>query len=291
MKKFFRTAALLCFTAFTVFAAYHAEYTLYPKISLAMAQNEKPITMAVLMYHSVVDNEAKAGSYVITPAAFRKDLEYLKNEGYTTVVMADLIDYVKNGTPLPEKPVMLTFDDGYYNNYLHVFPLLKEYNMKAVVSIICRETDRYSELNENRENYSHLTWEMINEMIDSGLVEFQNHTYDLHKLDGPRRGVGKNDGESTAVYCESIRADIERAQQRYQEMTGWTPTTFTYPFGTVSSDSYSVLKELNFSASFDAQGKPFHLTRDPECLWRIPRYNRPWGTTAEEILRKAFSPG
>jgi len=53
---------------------------------------------------------------------------------------------------------MITFDDGYYNNYLYAYPLLKEYGMKAVISPICIETDKYSELNENHETYSLLTW-------------------------------------------------------------------------------------------------------------------------------------
>ena len=73
---------------------------------------------------------------------------------------------MEQGTPLPEKPVMITFDDGYYNNYLNAFPLLQEFQMKAVISIIVSETDKYSELDENRENYSHLTWPQIQEMMD-----------------------------------------------------------------------------------------------------------------------------
>ena len=60
------------------------------------------------------------------------------------------------GTPLPEKPIVITFDDGYYNNYLNVFPLLQEYQAKAVISIIGKETDRYSQLDENKENYENL---------------------------------------------------------------------------------------------------------------------------------------
>ena len=131
---------------------------------------------------------------------------------------------------------------------------------------------------------------MIQEMMDSGLVEFQNHSYNMHKSgSGARKGIGKNQGESTQAYRESIGADLEKAQQRYTEMTGWTPTTFTYPFGTVSEDSYEVLRELGFLASLDAQGRVFRVSRDESCLWRIPRYNRPWGTSAEQIFAKAFA--
>ena len=134
------------------------------------------------------------------------------------------------------------------------------------------------------------TWEQIGEMMNSGLVEFQSHSYDLHKNGGnaQRKGIGKRKGESTEAYQAAIREDIETGQTRFVEMTGYAPTAFTYPFGKVSEDSYSVLEELGFRASLDAQGKVFHLTRDPECLRRIPRYNRPWGKTAEQIITKAF---
>ena len=147
------------------------------------------VRLPVLMYHGVHSNPKKAGDYVITPQALEEDLLYLQRQGCTTVVMSDLIAYVQQGTPLPEKPVMITFDDGYYNNYLNAYPLLQKYQMKAVISIIVGETDKYSELDENKENYSHITWDMINEMMESGLIEIQNHTYNLHKTGNPRRGA------------------------------------------------------------------------------------------------------
>ena len=233
--------------------------------------------------------ESRTGDYVITPKAFRKDLEWLRDAGYQTVVVQDLLNYVEEGVPLPEKPVMITFDDGYYNNYLNAFPILKEMGMKAVISIIVSETDKYSELQEDRENYSHLTWEQIREMMDSGLIEFQNHSYGLHKngKQAARKGIGKKPGESTEAYQQAIREDVEKGQARFVEMTGYAPIAFTYPFGTVSEDSYPVLEELGFRATLDAQGKLFRLTDDPACLRRIPRYNRPWGKTAQQIIEKA----
>ncbi len=294
MKGNFRFAALLAITAGVVWGVWYAEFGAPPDIRAAVSPTgggdmAEPIDIPVLMYHSINSRESRTGDYVITPKAFRKDLEWLRDAGYQTVVVQDLLNYVEEGVPLPEKPVMITFDDGYYNNYLNAFPILKEMGMKAVISIIVSETDKYSELQEDRENYSHLTWEQIREMMDSGLIEFQNHSYGLHKngKQAARKGIGKKPGESTEAYQQAIREDVEKGQARFVEMTGYAPIAFTYPFGTVSEDSYPVLEELGFRATLDAQGKLFRLTGDPACLRRIPRYNRPWGKTAQQIIEKA----
>ena len=252
------------------------------------ASTEQPVRMVVLMCHAINSNPKKSGDYVITAKALEKDLQYIKEQGYQTVVMSDIIAYVRDGTPLPQKPIMITFDDGYYNNYLNAFPLLQKYEMKAVVSIIVGETDKYSNLNENKENYSHLTWEMINEMMESGWVEFQNHSYNMHKLSGPRRGVCRKSGESTEEYLRAVGEDLQKGQDRIEEMTGWRPNTFTYPFGSYSKESEPLLAELGFEASLGVEGKLFCLTRSEDCLIRIPRYNRSCKTSAEAILTKAF---
>ena len=290
-----RLGLVLGAAALAVWGVWFAENRVGPgarAVVSAVDAAQQSIDLPVLMYHSINSKESKAGEYVITPAALREDLLWLTENGFHTVVVQDLIDYVEQGVPLPEKPVMLTFDDGYYNNYLNAFPLLQEYRMKAVISIIISETDKYSQLDENRENYSHLTWDQIREMMDSGLIEFQSHSYCLHKnKSGERKGIGKKSGESTEQYQQAIREDVETGQLRFVEMTGYAPTAFTYPFGAVSEDSYPVLEELGFRATLDAQGKLFRLTRDPECLRRIPRYNRRWGRTARQIIEKAMAAG
>ncbi len=98
----------------------HAEAT------SAKVQTEE-IELPIIMYHSMLKDGS--GKYIISPDTFEEDLQYLKDNGYTAIHMQDLLNYVNKGTALPEKPIMLTFDDGYYNNYLYAFPLAK--NTKA----------------------------------------------------------------------------------------------------------------------------------------------------------------
>jgi len=251
------------------------------------AAEEEGIKLPVLMYHAILSDSRRAGEYVITPQAFRKDMEYISEAGYETVTMEDIIAYVKNGSSLPEKPIMITFDDGYYNNYLHAYPILKEFGMKAVISIIGAETDKYSLDPEPHENYSHCTWDMLREMQESGVMELQSHSYDMHHIERGHMGIGKKTGEKLVAYRTRLYTDLSRMQNRFTQELGSCPNTFTYPFGCAPADSKPVLEELGFQASLGSQEKTFYVTKDESCLNLIPRYNRPSWKSARNILEEA----
>lgn len=88
----------------------------------------------VLNYHQV--NDEKHSALTLHVDQFREQMEYLHNQGYNTITLAQLYDYLENGTELPNKPIVITFDDGYVDNYKNVLPILKEYNMKATLFMI-----------------------------------------------------------------------------------------------------------------------------------------------------------
>ncbi|MBQ5568509.1 MAG: polysaccharide deacetylase family protein, partial [Oscillospiraceae bacterium] len=83
----------------------------------------------ILTYHHITDTGN--GDTEISEEAFRAQMAALSEMGYTSVFFSDLESYVNYGTPLPEKPVVITFDDGYMSNYSRAFPILEEYGMKA----------------------------------------------------------------------------------------------------------------------------------------------------------------
>ena len=105
---------------------------------------QEGVRVPVLMYHSILKDSARQGKYVVSPAVLAADLDALQKRGYETVTVSDLLAYVQDGTPLPDKPVMITFDDGYYNNYVYAYPLLQQRGMRAVVSIIGSQTALYT---------------------------------------------------------------------------------------------------------------------------------------------------
>lgn len=252
----------------------------------AEAKVEDRIDLPIIMYHGLLKEEKRQGQFIISPNLFEQDLRYLQENGYTTVVIADLIAYVQEGKPLPEKPVMLTFDDGYYNNYLYAFPLLKQYNCKMVLSPIGRYTDEYTQNKDTHANYAHCSWDAVREMMASGLVEFQNHSYNLHSIDSGRKGAKKKAVESLVDYRTLLVEDVMKMQTRMREETGYTPTAFVYPFGAVSSESLPILKELGFQATLICESHINAITRDPECLYGLGRYRRPAKTGSEAFFKK-----
>lgn len=110
---------------------------------------------------------------MISPDLFESDLKYFQENGYTTVTVNDLIDYVYSDKALPDKCVMLTFDDGYYNNYKYVFLLLKKYNAKAVISPVAKFSEDFTATGEENANYGHLLKRILKKCMIPGLWNFR----------------------------------------------------------------------------------------------------------------------
>ena len=92
----------------------------------AASSSGKSVQVPVLMYHDV---SYLGRGYSKTPEIFEKQMQELKDAGFHTVFFSQVIDYVENGTPLPEKPIVITFDDGYATNYTYVYPILQKLGM------------------------------------------------------------------------------------------------------------------------------------------------------------------
>lgn len=247
---------------------------------------EEGISLPIIMYHGILEDKSRLGTYVVSVEEFKGDLQYLKAHGYTTVVVQDLINYVQKGTPLPAKPVMLTFDDGFYNNYVYAYPLLKEYDAKMVLSPVGAFTDKFTENGDKHAAYSYLNWADIQEMAESGRVEIQNHTYDMHSMDGSHKGSKKVSGETADQYRQRLIEDVSKMQQETTQHIGRTPTAFTYPYGAVSKEALPILKELGFACTLICESRTNTITRDPACLYELGRYLRPHGVASAAYFEK-----
>lgn len=156
----------------------------------------------VLMYHAVSDDCWGYEELFVSPSDMEEQLKLLVDEGYTPIWFEDLPNADQY-----EKPVILTFDDGYDDNYTELFPLLKKYNVKATIFVIA-----------DHMGIAHkMTAEQAKEMSDSGLVSIQSHTMTHGQLD-------KMD-EEQLVY------QLERSQLAIARMVGKVPTVVSYPEG------------------------------------------------------------
>ena len=258
---------------------------LFNSSSLFLEDNEEPVQLPILMYHEV--KYQTPGKDSVLPEELEQDLRFLAEEGYTTVLMEDVIRYVYSGYALPEKPILLTFDDGYANNYQFLFPLLKRYRAKAVVSIIGKSADEFSRLPEDGGPYVHAAWKQLLEMRDSGLVELQHHSYDLHRNDRSGFGCARYNGEDETEYELRIRKDSDRLQEEFYRLTGKAASVFAYPYGIYDTVLEGIMEELGFAATLTCDFGMNRLSGDPECLRGMKRICRSHGADLKSLLDQA----
>lgn len=254
--------------------------------SVPASANSAAARVPIMVYHDV---KPKITNYTITPNEFESDLKFLQENHYTTVTVNDLIDYVYSGKELPEKPIVLSFDDGYLSNYKYVFPLIKKYNAKIIFSIIAKNTDDFTRVPDDNIEYSHVTWNQLKDMVDSGLVEVQNHTYNLHstKKNG-RIGCKQMYGETDAHYAAVLSEDLLKCQDEIKANLGVTPNAFVYPYGEKSKNSDSILRSLGFQATLTCNYGVNLVARNQDALFDLKRICRTHGTSLEKALNAAF---
>jgi peptidoglycan/xylan/chitin deacetylase (PgdA/CDA1 family) len=276
MKRFFRGVMpyLLSFALCICF---------YTRPVLASESAEEGVRVPIIMYHSI--HNSAADMWTLPIADFEADLKYLTDNGYQTVTISDLAAYAFEGGVLPEKPIVLTFDDGYYNNYTQVLPLMEKYDMSMVLSVIGEHVDTWSAEPGTDEKDGHCTWEHLRAMVATGRVELSNHTQALHSSAHGRHGCVRMAGEDLAAYNRLFAADIEQLQQKIQETCGVRPICFAYPFGNSSAEAAAVLKERGFLATLSCyEGMNVIRRGDPEGLYDLHRCNRTNSDAVWEIL-------
>lgn len=181
------------------------------------------IGVPVLYYHSVDENAEN--EVTITPEMLEKQLDYINDNDYITITMSELYDYLINNQPIPKKSIVITFDDGYMNNYTEAFPLLKERNMKATIFCVGNSLD----------GSYYLSKDAIKEMSDYG-IDIESHTVNHVHLD-------------TLNYDEQL-SEIKNSKEILENITGKDVTAIAYPFGDYNDDSIKAAKEAGYKLAF-----------------------------------------
>ena len=177
----------------------------------------------VLYYHSV--NQNSTNEVIITPKLLKEHLSYLKDEGYTSLTMSDLAKHLIENEPIPEKSVLITFDDGYMDNYYNAFPILKELNLTATIFCIANDL--------NGEYY--LAKNAIKEMSDYG-IDIQSHTVNHPHL-------------NQLTYSEQLKEMIN-SKKILEEILKKEVYAIAYPFGDFNEDTIKAAKEAGYKLGF-----------------------------------------
>lgn len=251
-------------------------------------EDSKGKKVPIIMYHSILHNSSRTGDYVLDEKQLEEDIIYLKANGYTTLFISDLVSYVYEGTELPEKCVVLTFDDGFRNSLVNVLPLLLKYNVKANVAVVGYYSELYSSLDDHNPAYAYLDYDDIRELKNSGLVEIGNHSYNMHSNDYKRKGVLKKKNESIEDYTDVFIRDTFMTENAIYKKCGVKPRFYAYPFGFSCPESEEILKGLGYKATLTCDQKMNYITRDPKCLYKLNRYNRPGGISTEKYMKKVL---
>lgn len=244
---------------------------------------EDKVRLPIVMYHHMSPKARLWGDYVISPEQFEADLIYLRENGYTPISSGTLLAWYDGVGELPEKPVMITFDDGYESTFVYAKPLLEKYEMPSIVSIIGSVAQQYSDTPDHMLDYSHMSWEMAAEADSAGLMEVQCHTWDMHHLEC-RRGCSPAGGETDGEYFSALSADLCLFRERYRQYIGRECTVLALPYGIYTQKTIEYARELGFRAVLTCTERVNLLSGQKSELMELGRYNRPSGVSSEEFF-------
>ncbi len=174
----------------------------------------------VLMYHKVGDPPADSQlkKLWVSTAMFRKQMDYLKRNGYTPITFREVYAHWDKNAPLPPKPVVITFDDGYANNYELAFPILTEFNFPAVLYVVVQTVGWDNKWHDPKSEIRipMVSWQQLKELRAAGW-EIGSHTM--------------NHANLQKIELKDVAVEMQKSRQIIGEFLGETPDSFAYPYG------------------------------------------------------------
>ena len=264
-------------TKWAVFLIFCAYVLALAALAVPAGAAAERVELPALMYHHISPDPARSGAYVITPAELEADLRWLRDNGYESVGICELVDW-ENGGELPEKPVLITFDDAQESFRVYALPLLEKYGMRAVVAVVGAFADEYSANGDTNPAYAYMSWDAIAQIAASGRVEIASHTQNMHSVGAGRDGCRIRPGESGTEYAAALNADLAEVEASIERAAGSAPAVFAYPYGFTCPEAERVLAERGYAAALTCSERVNILTREPGELLRLARFNRASGT-------------
>jgi len=232
----------------------------------------------VIAYHDIVGKIKSEED--ITSLDFIHQLDFFKLNGFHPVSIQDIEEAASGGKRLPEKPILLTFDDAYLSFYKVVFPILKLFNYPAVLAVVNTWADRRDKTDPYYKEREFMNWEQIKEVSVSGLVTIASHSDDMHHY-APSNPPGNTEPamttfiydsktgfyETESAYANRIHWDMAESTRILQEKAGIKPFVYVWPYGAYNQIALNEAKK---------NGYRIFLTLDDGFadLGRLDRINR-----------------
>jgi peptidoglycan/xylan/chitin deacetylase (PgdA/CDA1 family) len=212
------------------------------------------VGVPILMYHNV-DSTTPTGNWVTT-ANFTQQMDYLNNNGYTTITGKELFDYIFKGIALPIKPVWITIDDAYQNIYENAYPVLQARNQRASIFVPTQVLGQMNVWDLCCEpQHPHMSWEMVRRMTGSNIAD-----------DGHTRGHV----HLTALNWSAQQGEIWGTSRDLMDNTGRPSTTFSYPYGEYGDATVWLAAHSGFRGAVTTRsGKAYTDLADVYTLNRI----------------------
>ena len=219
--------------------------------------------LRVLMYHKigVPPKKSNLRKLWVSPKQFAKQIDYLNKHGYTTLLFSELAQIYNGNMKMPKKPVLITFDDGYKNNYTEAFRILKEKRAKGNIFLVYNSIGGYNHWHDpiGEPWINMLTWEQVKEMDESGLMDFGSHTMNHPNL--------------PAIELNTVSWEARESKKRIEEKLGREITAFAYPYGAGAFVPEVRKRVLEAGYLFDFSIKqgiaPWHWNREKMALKRL----------------------
>ena len=254
-----------------------------------LSQDEISTQVPILMYHHL--SEDVTNSEMVSPEQFEAQIRALTEAGYTSISFDELQAYVLRGELLPEKPVVITFDDGYRSNYTLAYPILQKYGMKATIFAIGVSfgTDHYKDT-----DYAitpHFGAAEAAEMTASGLISIQSHTYDMHQWPPYETGLAVREnilqlpGESEESYVQALTEDFTRSRALLEGATGQPVDVLAYPAGQYSTLTQVTLQSLGVHVTLSTNPGVNTVVKGlPQTLYAMLRFGITEDISPEALL-------
>lgn len=204
------------------------------------------VGIPVLYYHSVLpDSEVTTRNEVtISPENLKTQLQLVKDLGYTTLTMSELNDYIINNKEIPKKSILITFDDGYADNYVHAFPILKELDMKATIFVISSGID----------GGYYMSSDQLKDMVNYG-IDIESHTVNHVHLD-------------TLPYEEQLK-ELKDSKATIEKVTNKEVLSIAFPFGDYNENTLKAVTDAGYSIAFTTNRGLANRTDNKIALDRI----------------------